>query len=59
MERYLMSEIDASGVATLTLNRPEIHNAFDDRLIANLVEELQLLEMNPKVKVVVLRNNFV
>jgi len=57
MERYLMSEIDASGVATLTLNRPEIHNAFDDRLIANLVEELQLLEMNPKAKVVVLAAN--
>jgi methylglutaconyl-CoA hydratase len=28
--------IDGEGVATLTLNRPEVHNAFDDHLIAGL-----------------------
>src|ERR671914_14240 len=31
------------GVTWLTLNRPEIHNAFDDRLIAALTDQLLLL----------------
>ncbi len=26
------------GVARLTLNRPEVHNAFDDSLIAELIK---------------------
>ena len=30
----------AKGVVWLTLDRPEIHNAFDDRLIAELTAEL-------------------
>lgn len=57
MEKYLTTEIDASGIATLTMNRPEIHNAFDDRLIADLIEELRGLDANPMVKVVVLAAN--
>ena len=28
-----MTEIDQRGVASLILNRPEVHNAFDDVLI--------------------------
>ncbi len=42
------------GVATLTLNRPELHNAFDDALIARLTEALASLETDPQVRVVVL-----
>ena len=42
------------GVATLTLNRPEIHNAFDDRLIAALAERYRALEADPAVRAVVL-----
>lgn len=45
---------DSRGVMTLTLNRPEVHNAFDDRLIAGLVEALQQAEQDPEVRVVVL-----
>ena len=29
-----------SAVATITLNRPETHNAFDDALIARLTDAL-------------------
>jgi len=46
--------IDERGVATLMLNRPQVHNAFDDRLIAGLTHELQELERNAHVRVVVL-----
>lgn len=30
-------DIDSRGVATITLNRPDVHNAFDDQLIAHLI----------------------
>ncbi|MEJ0069874.1 MAG: enoyl-CoA hydratase/isomerase family protein [Pseudomonadota bacterium] len=44
----------ADQVATLTINRPEIHNAFDDQLIAALTERFQALDADPAVRVVVL-----
>lgn len=48
------SEIDTRGAATVWLNRPEVHNAFDDTLIATLTAELKRLEADNKVRVVVL-----
>ena len=33
-----VTEIDAAGVATLTLNRPRTHNAFDEHGVAALTE---------------------
>ncbi|MGA9342162.1 MAG: enoyl-CoA hydratase-related protein, partial [Rhodanobacteraceae bacterium] len=41
-------------IATVTLNRPEAHNAFDDALIAQLTAALEALERDPAVRVVVL-----
>lgn len=46
--------IDARGVATITLNRPEVHNAFDDQLIAHLISLLTAARDNPAVKVLLL-----
>jgi len=42
------------GVATLTLNRPEKHNAFDDAIIAMLIEHLHQLDTDKQVRVVCL-----
>ena len=42
-------------VATVTLNRPEIHNAFDEALIANLTAAFVSLDDNADVRVVVLQ----
>ena len=42
------------GVATLTLNRPEVHNAFDDALIARLTRALEDAGASEDVRVVVL-----
>ena len=50
----LSTELNAGGVATLTLNRPELHNAFDDRLIADLIQELRDLKADSQVRAVVL-----
>ena len=41
----------AKGVVWLTLDRPEIHNAFDDRLIAELTKELEDLGADDGVRV--------
>lgn len=48
-------DIDSAGVARLTMNRPEIHNAFDDALIAQLTADLEALGANRTVRVVVLQ----
>ncbi len=32
----IVTNIAADGRATVTLNRPDVHNAFDDELIARL-----------------------
>lgn len=48
------TDIDGRGAATVWLNRPEVHNAFDDTLIATLTEDLRRLEADPGVRVVVL-----
>jgi methylglutaconyl-CoA hydratase len=56
MADTLLLSVDR-GVATLTLNRPEIHNAFDDRLIAALAERYRALDADPAVRAVVLAAN--
>jgi methylglutaconyl-CoA hydratase len=43
-----------NGVVWLTLNRPEIHNAFDDRLIVALTEQLLALGANESMRALVL-----
>ncbi|GIX29397.1 MAG: methylglutaconyl-CoA hydratase [Burkholderiales bacterium] len=52
--RSILLDIDKRGVATLRLNRPEVHNAFDDALIAQLGDALHHLEQDQAVRVVVL-----
>ena len=52
-EDILLTDI-FGGRATLTLNRPDVHNAFGDALIARLTSELQALDSNPDVRAVVL-----
>jgi methylglutaconyl-CoA hydratase len=42
------------GVATLTLNRPQVHNAFDDALIAELTAALDSCAADRAVRAVVL-----
>jgi methylglutaconyl-CoA hydratase len=43
-----------NGVALVTLNRPEVHNAFDETLIAELTRALRAVEADGSVRAVVL-----
>jgi methylglutaconyl-CoA hydratase len=54
MSDNLLLDIDDRGAATVTLNRPEVHNAFDDRLIARLTGQLTELQANRDIRVVIL-----
>jgi methylglutaconyl-CoA hydratase len=51
-EPTILTHIDDRGIATLTMNRPDRHNAFDDALIAALTAELTRLEGNDGVRAV-------
>jgi len=44
----------AARVATLTLNRPEVHNAFDDAMLGELQDAFERLAGDESVRVVVL-----
>ncbi len=48
----IVTEIDERGVASLILNRPDVHNAFDDVLIGRLSETLDELAGDDHVRVV-------
>jgi methylglutaconyl-CoA hydratase len=51
-QNSLLTQIDERGVATLTMNRPEVHNAFDDRFIVAMTAALTALDRNEAVRVV-------
>lgn len=53
----ILTSIDERGVATVTLNRPDLHNAFNDVIIAELTAHFRRLGDDPAVRVVVLRGS--
>lgn len=52
---YVELSIDAQGIAWLTMNRPDVHNAFDDRMITQLRAALKQAADSPKARVLVLK----
>ena len=56
MSQYTSYQVDARGVARLSLNRPDVHNAFDDVMIAELIEALHSAENDDAVRVLVLQS---
>ena len=56
MAKYTKLDINDQGVATLTLNRPDVHNAFDDVMIAELLQALKEVEESASARVLVLRS---
>ena len=56
-ESCVVTQIDDRGVAVITLNRPEKHNAFDDVVIAELRDVFDQLAQREDVRVVILASN--
>lgn len=43
------------GVATLSLNRPEVRNAFDDKTILLLLQHLEAIDKDNDIKILILK----
>ena len=56
-EPVILTDIDARGVATLRLNRPEVNNAYNSDVLAAIKERAETLGADDAVRVIVLRGN--
>lgn len=56
-EPVVLTEIDARGVATVRLNRPEVNNAYNGDMVAAMSEGLEALGSDGAVRVIVIRGN--
>lgn len=54
MTDSILYHLSDRGVATLTMNRPELHNAFDEKLIQEMSAKLDAVNADPAVCVLVL-----
>ena len=54
MSHEVITRVDADGNATVMLNRPNVHNAFDPAMTRLLTTSLTKLDVDPKVRAVVL-----
>jgi len=52
--QFLKLDLDARGVATLTLNRPDIHNAFNEVVISEITSCVQQLAKDDKVRLLII-----
>ena len=51
----VLLDVDARGVATVTLNRPEVGNAYNAAMLDGLIEGLRRLAADPAVRCLVVR----
>lgn len=56
-DTYVQLEFDEQGIAWLTMDRPEVHNAFDDVMIGQLLTALRQVKENPAARALVLQSN--
>ena len=54
-EAPVLLSVDARGVATATLNRPKLGNAYNEDMLAALIAGLDRLEADPAVRALVIR----
>jgi methylglutaconyl-CoA hydratase len=54
-QQAVLTSVDPQGVATVTLNRPEVNNAYDETLIQGLHDAMDALGAHRGLRVAVLR----
>ena len=54
---FITYKTDHRGVATVTLNRPDKHNAFNEDFIAELSDALDAIRQDEQCRLMVLRSN--
>lgn len=56
-ERPILRVEEVGGIAVITLNRPDVHNAFDATLISSLAAAFEFLGQRQDLRAIVLRGN--
>lgn len=56
-EPVVLCDIDARGVAMVTINRPRVNNAYNGEVVDALLEGALALDVDPNVRLVVIRGN--
>ncbi|HTS94538.1 MAG TPA: enoyl-CoA hydratase-related protein [Stellaceae bacterium] len=56
-EKVVLSDIDGRGVASVTINRPSVNNAYNAAVIEGLAQAFDTLAANSAVRVAILRGN--
>jgi methylglutaconyl-CoA hydratase len=56
-EAVVLCSTDSRGIATVTLNRPAVGNAYNADLVQGLLDCCAALAIDPQVRVVVIRGN--
>ena len=57
MTRPVLANLDSRGVGSVTLNRPEVNNAYNGAMIEGLLEAMDELAGKPGLRVVLLKGN--
>ena len=52
----VITQIDSRGIAQVTLNNPDKHNAFDDQMIIELTNAFNALAANANVRIMLLKS---
>jgi len=53
-EESILINKRSNGIGTITLNRAELHNAFDDKVITELTNAITNLELDNDIRIIVL-----
>jgi methylglutaconyl-CoA hydratase len=53
----VLTDVDARGVATVTINRPQVNNAYNAEMILELLDTFGSLAENERVRLVLIRGN--
>lgn len=53
----VLCTIDTRGVATVTLNRPEVNNAYNGEMVQSLLDGVSALQANKDVRAIVIKGN--
>lgn len=53
----VLVSVDARGVGTITLNRPDVNNAYDASVVTGMIDAVTTVANDPAVRIVVIRGN--
>lgn len=57
MQNWVLAQKDPQGIGTITLNKPERHNVFDEKIIKMLNQTVLEFENDPTIRVIILAAN--